>query len=129
MANIIHSIFTLFFILNITSLSFSCYALAGRDIPNTNPKISDKKQPDSFIPYDGTVLIPGFGRVVVPPKGSHINPFTYNPITGTNTGTGLIIPNPGTGTGTGLNIPGGDDTLVPNPGVEVPTGGSIPAPP
>ncbi|KAK4368542.1 hypothetical protein RND71_012334 [Anisodus tanguticus] len=122
------NIVSFLFILGIF-LSFSCCALAGRDMPNTNPKISDKKlQPDSFIPYDGTVLIPGFGRVVVPPKGSYVNPFTYNPITGTNTGSGLIIPNPGSGSGPG-NIPGGDDTLVPNPGVEVPTGGTITAPP
>ncbi|XP_060190357.1 putative cell wall protein [Lycium barbarum] len=129
MANIIHSIISFLFTLAIF-LSFSWYALAGRDIPNTNPKISDKKlQPNSFLPpYDGTVLIPGFGRVVVPPKGSHVNPFTYNPITGTNNGNGLVIPDPGSGSGIG-NIPGGDDTLVPNPGVEVPTGGTIPTPP
>lgn len=113
MANYGHySIFSfILIILNIILLSFSGHALGGRDIPNyKSTKISDKKQPDSYIEYDGTVLIPGFGRVVVPPKGSHFNPFTYNPITGTNTGTGFIIPNPGTGT-------------------EIPGGGSISAPP
>ncbi|CAN4103340.1 unnamed protein product [Withania somnifera] len=107
MANIIHSIFSLTFILNIVLVSFPCYTLAGRHITNTNPK-----QPDCFIPNDGTILIPGIGRVVVPPKGSHINPFTYNPITGTNTGNGFI-PNPGTGAGIG--IPGGDNKLIPKP--------------
>lgn len=124
MANITHSIFSFFLIFNIIFLSFSYYALAGRDIPKINDKI---KHPDTFMPYDGTVLVPGFGRVVVPPKGSHVNPFTYNPITGSNNGNGLIIPDPGSVIGP--YIPGGDDTLVPNPGVEVPSGGTTPAPP
>ncbi|KAH0651084.1 hypothetical protein KY284_030996 [Solanum tuberosum] len=130
MANIIHSIFSFFFIINIIFLSFSYYALGGRDIPKINDKII---HPDTFMPYDGTVLIPGIGRVVVPPIGTHVNPFTYNPITGSNNGNGLVIPIPGSGTGTGTGIgtyiPGGDDTLVPNPGVEVPSGGTIPVPP
>ncbi|KAG5597087.1 hypothetical protein H5410_038319 [Solanum commersonii] len=126
MANIIHSIFSFFFIINIIFLSFSYYALGGRDIPKINDKII---HPDTFMPYDGTVLIPGIGRVVVPPKGTHVNPFTYNPITGSNNGNGLIIPIPGSVTGIGSYIPGGDDTLVPNPGVEVPSGGTIPVPP
>ncbi|OIT32751.1 hypothetical protein A4A49_20135 [Nicotiana attenuata] len=109
-----YSIFSFILILNIILLSFSGHALGGRDIPNKSTKMSDKKQPDSFIEYDGTVLIPGFGRVVVPPKGSHFNPFTYNPVTGTNTGTGLIIPNPG------VEVPAAPGST---------TGGSIDVPP
>ncbi|KAM3222099.1 hypothetical protein P3L10_021369 [Capsicum annuum] len=116
MANTIHSIFPFFFILNIIFLSFSWHTVAMRDIPHTNPKISDMKHPETFGSYDGTVLIPGLGRVVIPPKGTQINPFTYNPITGTNTGNGFIL-NPGTGIGIGIgtNIPGGDGTLFPHP--------------
>lgn len=123
MANITHSIFSFVFILNIIFLSFSCYALAGRDIPKINDKI---KHPDTFGTNEGTVLIPGFGRVVVPPKGSHINPFTYNPITGSDNGNGLIIPNPGSGTGIGSYIPGGGNA---NSKAQVPSGGTIPVPP
>ncbi|XP_022899305.1 putative cell wall protein [Olea europaea var. sylvestris] len=103
------------------------YAFAGRDIPKDS-KVEDKKQPQTFG-HDGTVLIPGLGRYMVPRTGTIVNPFTYNPITGTNGGNGLSIPNFGGSTG-GSNIPGGDDTFVPNPGVEVPNpvGGTTPTP-
>ncbi|CAK9157627.1 unnamed protein product [Ilex paraguariensis] len=127
------SILAFLFILNVL-LSLSGHALAGRDIPMNDSKNTDKKQPESF--FDGSVLIPGFGRVMVPRIGSPFNPFTYNPVTGTNGGTGATIPGFGSipstgGTSSGSYVPGGDDTFVPNPGFEVPTpgsGSSIPAP-
>ncbi|CAI9773175.1 unnamed protein product [Fraxinus pennsylvanica] len=110
-------------------LSIAGYAYAGRDIPKDLKE--DKKQPQWFG-YDGTVLVPGLGRYMVPKKGTIVNPFTYNPITGTNGGNGFSIPSFGGSTGGagGSNIPGGDDTFVPNPGVEVPNpaGGGIPTP-
>ncbi|MFX6573196.1 hypothetical protein ABTG52_09445, partial [Acinetobacter baumannii] len=108
--------------------SLAAYAMAVKNIP-----ANDKKQPEwlGFGHYDGTVLVPGLGRYMVPKKGQHVNPFTYNPITGTNTGNGAIPIGGSTGAGTGRSyIPGGDDTTLPNPGVEVPNpaGGEIPAP-
>ncbi|KAL2493825.1 putative cell wall protein [Forsythia ovata] len=124
-SNVGGGVLSFLFMLSIV-LSVAGYAFAGRDIPKDS-KIIDKKQPQWFG-YDGTVLIPGLGRYMVPKKGTHVNPFTYNPITGTNGGNGFSIP--GFGGAGGSNIPGGDDTFVPNPGVEVPNpvGGSIPAP-
>ncbi|CAK9157625.1 unnamed protein product [Ilex paraguariensis] len=77
------SILAFLFILNVL-LSLSGHAHAGRDIPMNDSKNTDKKQPESF--FDGSVLIPGFGRVMVPTEGSPFNPFTYNPVTGTNGG-------------------------------------------
>ncbi|CAH9071425.1 unnamed protein product [Cuscuta epithymum] len=103
--------------------SFSVPAMAaGRGIPNEASKNVDKKlHPEFLHGYDGTVLIPGFGRVVIPPKGQIVDPFNYNPITGkSGGGTGAINPFDGIiGGGSGY-VPGGDDTLLPNPGVEVP---------
>ncbi|KAL7185593.1 hypothetical protein ACSBR2_027520 [Camellia fascicularis] len=94
---------------------------AGREIP-TDSKNTDMKQPDSFIGKDGSVLVPGIGRFMLPPLGHGFDPFTYNPVTGTNGGFGSDT---GTGAGTGgSSVPGGDDTLVPNPGVQVPNPGS-----
>lgn len=106
-------------------------AFAGRDIPKKSS--DDKLQPNLFIDHDGSVLVPGIGRFLVPKKNHHhklwFNPFTYNPITGKNGGNGLIIPTiPTGGIGTPGYIPGGDDTPVPNPGFEVPTG-ALPSPP
>uniref|UniRef100_A0A5B7ALA5 Cell wall protein n=2 Tax=Davidia involucrata TaxID=16924 RepID=A0A5B7ALA5_DAVIN len=138
MAHNPHSVLAFLFIFNIL-LAIAGHAVAGRDIP-INSENTDKKQPESFIGHDGTVLIPGFGRVIVPKfgkfgKGSSFNPFTYNPITGTSGGTGIGSTggggNIGSGGGTSRNyVPGGDDTFVPNPGVEVPipgSGGNVPA--
>ncbi|XAR55478.1 hypothetical protein NMG60_11035553 [Bertholletia excelsa] len=114
-------------------------AFAGRDIPPTF-EAQDMKQAE-FL-HEGTVLIPGLGRVMIPPKRHHhfnVNPFTYNPVTGTGGGPGFGgTGGPGHGTigggpGSRDYIPGGDDTFVPNPGYEVPIpgrggSGSIPAP-
>lgn len=94
-------------------------ATAAREVPNDS-KV-DKKQPEWFFDHDGSVLIPGIGRAMLPDIGS-------------STPYGDSIPSGSTGSygstgGTGSYIPGGDDTFVPNPGFEVPNpagGGSIP---
>ncbi|KAL8045334.1 hypothetical protein ABFX02_08G106700 [Erythranthe guttata] len=94
-----------------------------------------KLQPEWFGHFDRSVLIPGIGRVMLPPKGSHFN-FNYDPITGAPNGNGVSIPGVGGGDPAGGGsprsyVPGGDDTLLPNPGVEVPNpnGGSrVPTP-
>ncbi|KAA8526415.1 hypothetical protein F0562_008382 [Nyssa sinensis] len=135
MAHNPRSVLAFLFILNVL-LAIAGHAVAGRDIP-TDSKNTDMKQPEWFIEHDRSVLIPGFGRVMVPKlhKGEHFNPFTYNPVTGTSGGSGGIGSTGGSGIGTvdgGSHnyVPGGDDTLVPNPGVEVPnpgSGGGVPA--
>lgn len=100
--------------------------IAGRNIP-TDAKV----EPESFGHFDGSVLVPGLGRVMVPRNGA--KPFHYNPITGAPGGNGFSVPGVGGWTG-GVGghryIPGGDDTLLPNPGVELPNpfGGVIPGP-
>ncbi|KAL7142179.1 hypothetical protein ABFS83_08G106600 [Erythranthe nasuta] len=95
-----------------------------------------KLEPEWFGHFDRSVLIPGIGRVMLPPKGSHFN-FNYNPITGSPNGNDVSIPGVGgdpAGGGSPRNyVPGGDDTLLPNPGVEVPnpsggTGSRVPTP-
>ncbi|CAH9089242.1 unnamed protein product [Cuscuta europaea] len=117
----------LFTINVLSSLSVPAMA-AGRGIPNeaadingASKNVDEKLHPEFLHGYDGTVLIPGFGRVVIPPKGKIVDPFNYNPITGkSGGGTGAINPFDGIiGGGSGY-VPGGDDTLLPNPGVEVP---------
>lgn len=117
----------------ILALSSSRPAFAGRAMPNTESKNMDKKQPE-FL-YDGTVLIPGIGRVVIPHH--KVDPFNYNPVTGrSGAGTGAINPIDGIiGSGSAAAgstyIPGNDDTFIPNPGFEVPNpaGGGLPTPP
>ncbi|XAR68033.1 hypothetical protein NMG60_11003024 [Bertholletia excelsa] len=126
MAHSPNSVLVSLLIFNIL-LALSSHA---REIPK-EPISTDNKQPQSFIDSDGSVLIPGIGRVILPDKGPGFNPFTYNPITGTNGGLGLGGGIYGTGAGFPRQyIPGNDDNLVPNPGFEVPipgSGGSIPA--
>lgn len=107
-------------------------AMATRNMPaDSKAGLNDKKQPEWFH-FDGSVLVPGMGRYMIPKDVHHVNPFTYNPITGTNTGNGVTLPGvPGAGGSSGDQsyVPGGDDTLVPNPGVEVPNpAGGVPAP-
>ncbi|XP_052178809.1 putative cell wall protein [Diospyros lotus] len=108
-------------------LALSGLAFAGRITPATATN-TDVKQPESFIGKDGSFLVPGIGRFILPGHG--FNPFTYNPVTGTNGGQPSVGGSIGSGGGTGHSyVPGGDDTFVPNPGVEVPnpgTGGSTP---
>ncbi|KAL8234347.1 hypothetical protein R6Q59_020447 [Mikania micrantha] len=121
MAKALHSVLVLVFVFN---LLVSTTTAAGRNLPNKNlKKPDDVKHPESFFYYDRGYLIPGVGRGIKPKSKKGFNPFTYNPITGTNNGIpGFTVPNFG-GLGGGNYLPGGDDTLVPNPGVEVPNPG------
>lgn len=94
---------TFFFVLLV---SLALQTVAGRNIP-TDSKFQD---------FDGTVLIPGIGRVMLPKKGQH--PLHYNPVTGAPNGDGVPIPGVGDltgGAGGRTSIPGGDDTTLPNP--------------
>ncbi|KAL8188709.1 hypothetical protein R6Q57_029729 [Mikania cordata] len=118
MANALYSVLVLVFVFNVLA---STTTMAGRDLPNKNlKKTDDVKHPESFFYYDRGYLIPGVGRGIKPKSKKGFNPFTYNPITGTNNGIpGFTVPN----FGGGSYLPGGDDTLVPNPGVEVPNPG------
>lgn len=86
-------------------------AVAGRSVPEKD----EVKQPEWLFHHDGSFLIPGIGRVLVPPAFGGFSPNT--PYTGN--------------AGGGSYVPGGDDTFVPNPGFEVPNpanGGAAPAP-
>ncbi|KAL7102301.1 hypothetical protein ACP275_08G111300 [Erythranthe tilingii] len=112
------------------SLAVVHTSVGARNIP-----ADAKLQPEWFGHYDRSVLIPGIGRVMLPPKGSHFKSFNYNPITGSPNGNGVSIPgvggDPAGGGSPRSYVPGGDDTLLPNPGVEVPnpSGGSrVPTP-
>lgn len=108
-------------------------AVASRGNPKTsNNNNGEMKQPEWLLKSDHSVLIPGIGRILVPPAFTHPH---YHPHIGHTVGGGTGISGGGTGTGTGTgtgsHIPGGDDTFVPNPGFEVPipgsgTGGAIP---
>lgn len=104
-------------------------AVAGRDFP-AGPSKNDKKQPEWLLDPDGSLLIPGVGRVMVPPK---YRPY-LQPYLGGGGGGGMDSPplggdgmSPPSG---GNQIPGGDDTFIPNPGVDVPnpSSGGTPAP-
>lgn len=130
MAYVPCSILTLLFVLSVL-LSSPAHTVSIRDI-QSNSNMVDNKQPESFIDFDGSVLIPGIGRVMVPKVHKGFNPFTYNPVTGTGGGAGTITAPigdsiPSGGGATPSYIPGGDDTFVPNPSFEVPSGGSIPS--
>ncbi|KAG7579925.1 hypothetical protein ISN45_Aa03g040250 [Arabidopsis thaliana x Arabidopsis arenosa] len=93
-----------------------------RHVPKT-PKTTDVKHPDFLVTIEPkpTILIPGVGRFLLPPKCK--KPFyPYNPVTGAPlTGGGIPSYNGGQGAGPRTQLPGGDDTLVPNPGFEAPT--------
>ncbi|XP_010555133.1 PREDICTED: putative cell wall protein [Tarenaya hassleriana] len=104
---------------------------------NGKRKDPDVKHPDFLVTIEPqpTVLVPGLGRYLLPPKCKKpfypYNPVTGAPLTGGSIG-GQIPYGGGQGTGTRTQIPGGDDTLVPNPGYEVPTpssGGGSQVPP
>lgn len=111
---------------------FITMVVAGHDIPNVNiKKRDDVKQPDSLINHDRSFPIPGVGRVIKPKYKDGYNPFTYNPVTGTNNGGilgGRHLPTFGR-VGRRRYVPGGDDTFVPNPGFEVPNPASGRVPP
>ncbi|KFK40465.1 hypothetical protein AALP_AA3G376500 [Arabis alpina] len=95
----------------------------ARHIPKSH-KTTDVKHPEFLVTIEPkpTILIPGVGRFLLPPKCK--KPFfPYNPVTGAPLTGGSIsgsIPSYGGGQGTRTQLPGGDDTLVPNPGVETP---------
>ncbi|EEF44479.1 putative cell wall protein [Ricinus communis] len=105
----------------IVLLAVSGQALAGRQLP-LNSKDIDVKQPEFLFKSDRSFLIPGIGRVLVPPHPYLSIPHPH-----------LSIPSysPPASIGGGSYIPGGDDTFVPNPGFETPNpgrAGSVPAP-
>ena len=112
MASTLQTSFFLFLFLLVVSLARE--AVAARDIP-TDTKV----QPE--VAFDGTVLVPGLGRYMLPKKGTVS--LDYNPITGAPGGNGVSIPGITGSSGTHNYIPGGDDTTLPNP-----IGGGIPAP-
>ncbi|KAL6553544.1 hypothetical protein OROGR_007386 [Orobanche gracilis] len=116
--------FIVFFVVSITMQN-----AAGRNVPADTGVL----QPESNKYFDRSVLIPGIGRVIVPKKGSHVEAFHYNPVTGAPIGHGVSIPGFGSSNGGASGhryIPGGDDTYLPNPGVEVPNpvGGGVSVP-
>ncbi|CAH8362482.1 unnamed protein product [Eruca vesicaria subsp. sativa] len=101
-----------------------------RHIPKSHKKTTtDVKHPDFLVTIEPkpTILIPGVGRFLLPPKCKKpffpYNPVTGAPLTGGSIG-GLPSYGGGQGAGTRTQLPGGDDTLVPNPGYEAPIGGA-----
>ncbi|XVF01942.1 hypothetical protein REPUB_Repub04eG0133200 [Reevesia pubescens] len=101
-------------------LAIAGQAVATRDMPS-NPKNDDQmKQPEFLLHHDHSVLIPGLGRVYVPPVFKPHHPYTGKKGGHIGKKGGYIG---GTIGGTSGQIPGGDDTFVPNPGFEVPIPG------
>ncbi|GMJ06432.1 hypothetical protein HRI_004312400 [Hibiscus trionum] len=83
-------------------------AVSGQAIDMS--KNDDQMKHPEFLKHDRSFLIPGLGRVLLPPVFKHHHPHSTSHSGGTSTG--------------GNNqIPGGDDTFVPNPGFEVPIPG------
>ncbi|KAJ7981423.1 Cell wall protein [Quillaja saponaria] len=66
-------------------LALAGHAVARRNTPKSSKNL-DKKQPQFLIDSDGSFLIPGIGRVVLPPKYTHL---PFGPFTG-HTGAGGI---------------------------------------
>ncbi|CAN8270988.1 unnamed protein product [Cochlearia groenlandica] len=95
----------------------------ARHIPKSHKTTGDVKHPEFLVTIEPkpTILIPGVGRFLLPPKCK--KPFRpYNPVTGAPlTGGSFPTYGGGQGSGTRTQLPGGDDTLVPNPGSEAPT--------
>ncbi|XP_020229494.1 putative cell wall protein [Cajanus cajan] len=110
-----------------TILLATTWQVSGRHISPKNSNTRDKKEPQFFSSSDGSVYIPGIGRVGYPPFSG----FTpQNPDTGGSGGIGsgstggVSVPNPGFG----VPNPGFG---VPNPGFGVPSpasGGGLPTP-
>ncbi|KAI3812220.1 hypothetical protein L1987_16927 [Smallanthus sonchifolius] len=121
MAKPLHAIMALILLLHV----LVTIVVAGHDIPNTSLKKHDGvKHPESFINHDRGYLVPGVGRGIKPKFKNGFNPFTYNPVTGSNDGgIGGHVPRFGR-VGVGSFMPGGDETFVPKPGFEVPTPGT-----
>ncbi|PON84637.1 cell wall protein precursor [Trema orientale] len=125
------SLLSLLFVLGLL-LAIANKGVAGRSVP-VNSKNVDKKHPEWLVDHDGTVLIPGFGRIIPPPLHGHNFYKNYNPITGTYGPSGSGHGGLGHGSiGSGIRrryVPGNDDTFIPNPGFEVPipgSGGGVP---
>ncbi|KAK9021760.1 hypothetical protein GQ457_15G002810 [Hibiscus cannabinus] len=85
--------------------------VAARDMP----KNDDQMMHPEFLKHDRSVLIPGLGRVLLPPIFKHHHAHTVS--------SGGHIGFSGSTTGGSSQIPGGDNTFVPNPGFEVPIPG------
>ncbi|KAF3443870.1 hypothetical protein FNV43_RR13560 [Rhamnella rubrinervis] len=119
------SLLPLLFVFLVTFAIEGEAAAGGWTVPEEPAKKDDVKHPEWLIHHDGSFLIPGIGRVLVPPAFG-FSP--YSPSIGSSGSGGS------TGSGGGANhnhVPGGDDTFVPNPGVEVPnpgSGGGAPGP-
>ncbi|GER43621.1 cell wall protein [Striga asiatica] len=58
--------------------SLTVHIANGREFPTESAHL----HPEWAGHFDRSVLIPGIGRVIFPKKGSHANPFTYNPVIG-----------------------------------------------
>ncbi|WCJ30675.1 hypothetical protein M5689_012220 [Euphorbia peplus] len=111
-------------------LAISGQALSGRNVPDQSDN-EDVKQPEFFLKSDRSFLIPGVGRVLLPPKFAHIPkkklPDLSIPLKKL---PHLSVPTYTPSAGTGRYAPGADDTFVPNPGFESPNPGrarSVPA--
>ncbi|XP_076955557.1 putative cell wall protein [Bidens hawaiensis] len=132
MAKTLNLVMALIFVFNILILNYYIgnTSLDWLDTGRPNllnvdvKKPDDIKHPEKFFFHDRGYLIPCLGRGIKPKSKKGFNPFTYNPITGSNNGfPGVSVPSFGGQSGGRNYVPGGDDTLVPNPGVEVPAGG------
>ncbi|GMI74808.1 hypothetical protein HRI_001150100 [Hibiscus trionum] len=94
----------------VLAIAIAMQAVAARNIQKTLKDGGNlEKHPEWLGGHDGSVLIPGLGRVMMPPVFDPQNPF-WGGIGDSNGGSGYI--------------PGGDDTFVPNPGFEVPIPGN-----
>ncbi|KAK8473950.1 hypothetical protein V6N13_077308 [Hibiscus sabdariffa] len=101
-------------------LAISGQAIAARDVP----KNDDQMKHPEFLKHDRSVLIPGLGRVLLPPVFKHHH--LHSTSSGGHTGSSISTSSShsgGTSTGGNSQIPGGDDAFVPNPGFEVPIPG------
>ncbi|CAL0322649.1 unnamed protein product [Lupinus luteus] len=101
-------------------LATTWQVVARHNIVPKNPNTEDKKEPQFLSMSDGSVYIPGIGRVGFPPLFG-VRP--QSPVTGGNGGLGA-------GPAGRSYAPGRDGTFVPNPGFETPNpgiGGGVPA--
>ncbi|KAK8657279.1 hypothetical protein V6N13_035529 [Hibiscus sabdariffa] len=96
-------------------LAISRQAFTARDMP----KSDDQMMYPKFLKHDRSVLIPGLGRVLLPPVFKHHHAHTVS----SGGHIGFSVGYSGSTTGGSSQIPGGDDTFVPNPGFEVPIPG------
>ncbi|KAM6549204.1 hypothetical protein CsatB_020880 [Cannabis sativa] len=129
---------SLFLLASLLLLALANGVVAARSVPNNPKTVVDKKQPEYLVDHDGTVLVPGFGRVMLPPPHGHgighPSYKNYNPITGTYAPPkhigGVIggVIGDISGRPKRKYIPGADDTFIPNPGFEVPIPGRGGAP-